>query len=84
MSCPAVPRGLARIRETAPQSTLGLGQRADNVRGAFAAVDEVVAGRHVLLVDDVLTTGATAESCAKALGQGGAESVTVLTVARVV
>ena len=62
-------------------------QRADNVRRAFDLHPrhaEKVAGRTVLLVDDVLTTGATVEACALALQRGGAAAVDVLTLARVV
>jgi predicted amidophosphoribosyltransferase len=57
------------------------------VRGAFAVKDSrrpAVAGRRVLLVDDVLTTGATATACTRALLKAGAKAVDVLTLARVV
>lgn len=80
----AVPVRLCarRIRGTAPQAGLTHHSRRANVAGAFRAGDGV-AGRRVLLVDDVLTTGATAGACARALKQAGAERVMVLTVARV-
>jgi ComF family protein len=76
------PRWLTRVRPTWPQSDLGAAERRANVRGAFAAAP-AVAGRHVILVDDVLTTGATAAECARALRAAGAARVGVLTVARV-
>ena len=59
--------------------------RRANVRDAFRLRrPEVIAGRHVLLVDDILTTGATLSECARCLREGGAVSVGALTVARVV
>ena len=73
---------LARVRTTRPQSDLAASERRANVRGAFRASPEV-SGRHVLVVDDVLTTGATLGECARALRDGGARRVGVLTVARV-
>lgn len=76
------PRWLARVRATLPQSDLGAAERRANVRGAFAA-DPAAAGHHVVVVDDVLTTGATAAECARALREVGAARVGVLTVARV-
>jgi ComF family protein len=75
---------LSRITHTAPQSELTADARRANVRGAFALRrPEIVAGRHVVLVDDILTTGATASACAACLRDGGAAVVGVLTVARV-
>ncbi len=76
------PRWLARVRDTQPQSDLGAAERHANVRGAFAARAEV-AGHHVVVVDDVLTTGATVAECARALRAAGAARVGVVAVARV-
>ncbi|MEQ8481180.1 MAG: ComF family protein [Hoeflea sp.] len=78
--------GLRRVRATRQQVGLGLRARQDNVRGAFAVpADRTprIAGRRVLLVDDVLTTGSTVEAAARALLRAGAERVSVLTFARV-
>ena len=83
LGAPLEPRWLARVRETRPQSDLSAAERRANVRGAFRAAPAVV-GRDVLVVDDVLTTGATLAECARALRDGGAGRVGVLTVARVV
>lgn len=77
---PVVP-ALAKVRETADQTTLGPQERLKNVQGAFAPVGRARCER-VLLVDDVYTTGATAEECSRALREGGYEEVYVLTVAR--
>lgn len=72
-----------RIRPTTTQTNLTAPQRLSNVRNAFESRREKrLAGKRVLLVDDVMTTGATVNACAKALKQGGAVSVHVLTVAR--
>jgi ComF family protein len=79
---PVRARWLARTRATAPQTALNATERHDNVRGAFVASSSA-AGADVVLVDDVLTTGATAAECARALRAAGARSVGVLTVARV-
>lgn len=73
---------LRRERGTPPQAGLSDRERRQNMRGAFS-VTESPRNRHVLLIDDVLTTGATASACGAALKQAGAERVLVLTVARV-
>lgn len=82
LGVPVRPRWLRRVRPTRPQSDLAAAERRANVRGAFRA-SPGVSGRHVLVVDDVLTTGATLGECARALRDGGARRVGVLTVARV-
>lgn len=76
-------RCLRRLRPTLPQTGLSLHQRHENVRGVFAITSpERVSGRVVVLVDDVMTTGATVSACAGALKQAGAGKVLVLTLAR--
>lgn len=72
---------LKRIRPTRTQSTLKGKKRKANVRGAFAVEGDTVAGRTVLLIDDVVTSGGTVEECAKALKRAKAVSVDVLVVA---
>jgi ComF family protein len=84
LSRPAVP-ALRRARATAPQYELGRDRRAANVAAAFAvdpARRSAVAGAWVVLVDDVVTTGATLVACAEALLDAGSAAVSALTVAR--
>ncbi len=71
---------LRKERDTPPQAGLSARQRRTNLRDAFRPVR--YGAERVLLVDDIGTTGATGEACARALKQGGHRSVTVLTVAR--
>lgn len=74
---------LRRVRATAVQAGLDAVSRRRNLAGAFAVVRPgVVRGRHVVVVDDVLTTGATADLCARALLAAGARRVDVWVVAR--
>ncbi len=74
---------LRRVRDTKAMFQLRPDQRRRNLVGAFAVVHpETVRGRDVLLVDDILTTGATANQCAKVLLKAGASAVWVATVAR--
>lgn len=73
-----------RVRATAVQAGLTNSNRRKNVAGAFRVFKKTqVAGRRILLIDDVMTTGATAAACASALKRAGAVSVTLLTLARV-
>jgi ComF family protein len=82
---PTIAAGvLVRVRRTASQAGLDRRQRESNIRGAFAVRrPEQVRGRHVLLIDDVITTGATAGECARVLTANGAARVDVLALARV-
>jgi ComF family protein len=78
---------LKRVKATAQQVGLSKSERADNVQGAFRVDAEgkaMVARRRLLLIDDVMTSGATAEACARALLRAGAARVDVLVFARVV
>ncbi|MFP4614447.1 MAG: ComF family protein [Thiohalorhabdus sp.] len=79
---PVRARGLARTRPTATQVGLADRHRTANVRDAFHARPWAVADRRVALVDDVVTTGATADAAARALLEAGAERVGVVAVAR--
>ena len=80
---PLLPGALVRGRSTAAQTGLGRRERAENTRGAFLlGPNTKIEGMHLLLVDDVLTTGATAQACSRVLIQAGARRVDVLTLAR--
>ena len=79
---PCRPRALARTRWTATQTRLSWQERSRNVREAFTAFPRDVGDQTVLLVDDVLTSGATASACTLALKHSGARAVYVLTAAR--
>ncbi|HEY6831731.1 MAG TPA: ComF family protein [Pseudolabrys sp.] len=84
---PMLPAALQRVRATPQQVGLSKTERADNVQGAFKVPAErkaEVAGRRLVLVDDVLTSGATVDTCARALLRAGAAHVNVLVFARVV
>jgi ComF family protein len=72
---------LRRVRETPPQVGRTRAERARNVAGAFEA-SGAVAGKDLVLVDDVVTTGATASAAAEAVRRAGARSVTVIALAR--
>ena len=81
---PYAAAALRRTRQTRSQGHLSAAARERNVRGAFAADAGLVKGKAVLLVDDVLTSGATLGACARALKRAGARSVQAVTLARVV
>jgi len=77
----ALDDGLARLRDTPPQASLPLRERARNVRGAFTA-RHPFAGLRVAIVDDVMTTGTSMHAAARALRAAGAREVGALVVAR--
>jgi len=76
---------LVRIRPTPPQTGLGRNDRQSNVHGAFQLKNgDAVKAKKILLVDDVYTTGATVNECARVMLNAGAEQVDVLTIARAI
>lgn len=81
-----LPDGLIRLRHTVPQKGLSRGRRADNVKNAFAVNGRymnILKGKNALLIDDVFTSGATLNECARTLKKYGTEKVFILTIARV-
>ena len=83
ISLPCLPRALARRGVTNTQTTLTRKERAANVACVFRVRQpRKIKGKNILLLDDVFTTGATANACAHALRRAGAKSVHVITVAR--
>lgn len=74
---------LRKVVNTAPQSgTASAGERRANISGAYECADaELVDGKRILLIDDIITTGATVSECARILGLAGAESVVAASVA---
>ncbi|MBS1832800.1 MAG: ComF family protein [Acidobacteria bacterium] len=74
---------LRRVKASEAQAGLSFAARQTNVRGVFRVTRNIAQGQHVLLIDDVLTTGATAASAARLLRRtGGASRVSILTLAR--
>ena len=80
LNMPVLP-ALTKTRDTAAQKQLTRKEREENLKGVFSCVFDEVKGRKLLLIDDVFTTGATANACASALIKGGAREVSVLTAA---
>jgi ComF family protein len=83
LGIPLRARALERVRDTPRQATLDRARRATNLNGAFRVREGGLEGKHVLLVDDVRTTGATLEECARTLRDRGVERVTSLVLAEV-
>lgn len=84
---PVLPDALIRTRATPSQAGLSRSGRFRNVRGAFAIRPQrraALKGKRIVLIDDVMTTGATVEGCSRALKKAGATEVWALTLARVV
>jgi len=80
-----IPDMLVRVKHTPPQEG-NYDHRTRNVTGAFRLRDkyaDIITGRKIILIDDVYTTGATAQSCARALRQAGASAVNLVALARV-
>ena len=74
---------LQRIRHTQPQTQLSGSERQKNIRGAFEVRrPQVIVDKHILLIDDVFTTGATVQECSRVLLKAGAKQVDALTLAR--
>lgn len=83
LSLPMIPNALVRIRPTEPQIDLSAAERRVNVKGAFTVFKpDHVAGKRILLLDDVMTTGSTMDECAKELKKAGADVVISATIAR--
>jgi predicted amidophosphoribosyltransferase len=83
---PVAAAALKRVKPTAEQVGLSRTERAANVQGAFRVPEEgkaAIVGRRLVVVDDVLTSGATVDGCARALLRAGAANVDVLIFARV-
>jgi competence protein ComFC len=84
LDVPFTTRALTRTRETRSQVGLTVSERHDNMVDAFQANSNLVGGKNVLVVDDVATSGATLNACAKALLTGGANNVYCFSLARAV
>jgi ComF family protein len=76
------PQVLVRMRETRSQVGLSPLERSENIAGAFRAEPVLAAGKSILLVDDVVTTGTTLAACSEALVKAGAQNIYALTLAR--
>jgi len=85
LGIPTDPLALARLRRTPPLKGMTPLQRRKTVAGAFRVRDKTrIAGKTIILIDDVLTTGSTAEACARTLKRAGAARVELVSWARVV
>jgi competence protein ComFC len=82
MRTPYKPAALKKIVETKTQVGLNIAERNSNMKNAFQADSKLVSGKSILLIDDVMTTGATLNECSRALIAAGALEVNALTLAR--
>lgn len=78
-SCLLIPQAIGRAIDTRSQVGLNMQERKENMTGVFRADSQIVAGKTILLIDDVCTTGATLEACAQAALEAGAAAVYALT-----
>jgi len=78
---PILKRSIKRVRHTRPQVGLPAEQRRDNIKNAFKVTrPEKVAGKKLFVIDDVITSGATLNECARVLKKAGASEITILTL----
>jgi ComF family protein len=82
LKLPLATDAVRRTRATATQTTLPRTQRARNVRNAFAVRTDELNGKHVAIVDDVMTSGHTIDALAKVLRRAGAKEISVWIIAR--
>ena len=82
LGVPMISHAIIRTKNTLSQVKLPSEKRMQNVRGAFSVQPEYIQGKRILLLDDVITTGATLLECANQLKEGGAEQIFALTIAR--
>lgn len=81
LDIPLLPHACLRVRDTPPQSELNWQERAKNMRKAFRCMEDL-SGKHVAMVDDVMTSGASLHELALALRRGGAREVSAWVIAR--
>lgn len=83
LSLPLLKKAVEKVKESSPQKSLTRAERANNLKGCFRANRQVVQGKTLIVVDDVLTTGATAEAICKELKKKGAKKIYYATAASV-
>ncbi len=83
LSLPLLKKAIEKVKESSPQKSLTRAERANNLKGCFRADRRVVQGKTLIVVDDVLTTGATAEAICRELKRKGAKKIYYATAASV-